>query len=126
MDIYGRGAGKVLAKLRSGPPACAKVAHWEPCEMKDQYRFGSANHVGSRKVEQISGLISDLDRLVRILTIGIATEEGHARLSDPSDAAYPILARTYAARRVNLKGTIASLQRQLADRGGRTEQAVPA
>jgi hypothetical protein len=89
--------------------------------MKDQYRFGSANDTALREAAQISGFISDLDRLVRILTIEIATEEEHARLSDPSDVAYPILARTYAARRANLTNTIAVLEKRLAILPDRTE-----
>jgi hypothetical protein len=43
------------------------------------------------------------DRIVHILDCDIATEEDRARVSDHSDAAYPMLARTLAARRKNLK-----------------------
>jgi hypothetical protein len=60
-------------------------------------------------------LIADLDRIVHILDCDIATEEDRARVSDHSDAAYPMLARTLAARRKNLKVTIAALQRRLAE-----------
>jgi hypothetical protein len=64
-------------------------------------------------VATISALASDLDRVVRILDRDIATEEELARVFDPFDAAYPILARTLTARRENLKDTIAALERRL-------------
>jgi hypothetical protein len=43
----------------------------------------------------------------------IATEEERARISDRSNSAYPILARTLAARRDNLRDTIAALEQRL-------------
>jgi hypothetical protein len=69
-------------------------------------------------------LISDLDRQVRILDHDIAAEEERARVFDPFNAAYPILARTLAARRDNLKETIAALEKWLASRQDRTEQVA--
>jgi hypothetical protein len=60
--------------------------------MKHQRHFERASNVTSREAAQISKMISDLDRLVRILDCDIATEEERARVSDRSDAAYPILA----------------------------------
>jgi hypothetical protein len=59
-------------------------------------------------------LIADIDRVVRILDSDIAAEEERARVFDRSDAMYPILARALAARRDNLKGTIAALDKRLA------------
>jgi hypothetical protein len=59
-------------------------------------------------------LISDLDRIVRILNCDIATEEERARISDRSDVTYPLLARTLAARRDNLRDTIAVFEQRLA------------
>ena len=90
--------------------------------MIHQRHFGSASDVALREVARISALISDLDRVVRILDCDIATEEERGRMSDPFDATYPILARTLTARRDNLKDTIAALEKRLA---GRIEQ-VPA
>ena len=58
-------------------------------------------------------MISDLDRLVRLLDCDITTEEERARISDRSEPAYPILARTLAARRDNLRDTIAALEQRL-------------
>jgi septation ring formation regulator EzrA len=83
--------------------------------MKHQRHFERASDATSREAAQISKMISDLDRLVRILDCEIATEEERARVSDRSDAAYPILARALAARRDNLKDTIAALEQRLAN-----------
>jgi hypothetical protein len=94
--------------------------------MKHQRHFGSTNDVAPREVARISALISDLDRVVRILDCDIATEEKRARVFDCSDAAYPILARMLAARRDNLKDTIAALERRLVSLLERTEQVLPA
>jgi BMFP domain-containing protein YqiC len=45
--------------------------------------------------------------------------------SNPLDAAYPVLARTLAARRDNLKATVATLEERLASLQGRADK-VPA
>lgn len=92
--------------------------------MKHQYHFESANDVALREVARISALISDLDRVVQILDSHIATEEERAGVSDPFEAAYPILARTLATRRDNLKETVAALELHLADLQDRTGQVV--
>jgi hypothetical protein len=111
--------GRVLAIPKRGyartASACAKKNHWNT-EMKHQRHFERASDgdVALREVARISALISDLDRVVRILDSDIATEEERARMSNPFDASYPILARTLTARRDNLKGTIAALERRLA------------
>jgi len=93
--------------------------------MKHQRHFGSASDVALREVARISALISDLDRVVRILDRDIATEEERTRVSNRFDAAYPILARTLAARRYNLKGTIAALERRLANLPADQAELVP-
>jgi hypothetical protein len=77
--------------------------------MRHQYHFGNPDYVARKEAAQISRLISDLDRVVRILDSDIATEEERAGTSDPSNAAYPVLARLMTARRDNLKETIVSL-----------------
>ena len=94
--------------------------------MKHQYHFGSTSNVALNEVPRISALISDLDRVVRILDTDIATEEERAGVSAPFDATYPILASTLTARRDNLKETIAALEKRLAGVLDRTEQAVSA
>jgi septation ring formation regulator EzrA len=81
--------------------------------MKHQRHFERASDVAIREAAQISTMISDLDRLVRLLDCDITTEEERARISDRSDPAYPILARTMAARRNNLRDTIAALEQRL-------------
>jgi hypothetical protein len=69
--------------------------------MKHQYHFGSPD-AALRVAPKIRGLISDLDRVVRVLDSDIATEEERTGVSNPSSAAYPILAWMLTARRVNL------------------------
>jgi hypothetical protein len=82
--------------------------------MKHQRDFRSVSDVALREVARISALISDLDRVVRILDSDIATEEERVQLSDPFDPNYPVLARTLTARRDNLKDTIGALEKRLA------------
>jgi hypothetical protein len=61
----------------------------------------------------IGGILNHLWRTIQILNIDISTEEERARVFDMRDLAYPILARTMAARRENLKVTVAALERRL-------------
>ena len=72
------------------------------------------NESALREARQIRTLISDLDRIVQILNCDIATEEERARISDRSDVTYPLLASTLAARRDNLRDTIAVFEQRLA------------
>jgi hypothetical protein len=58
-------------------------------------------------------LIADINRVVQILDSDIAAEEEQAGIFDRSRFDYPILARTLAARRDNLLGTIAALEQRL-------------
>jgi septation ring formation regulator EzrA len=81
--------------------------------MKHQRHFERASDVAIREAAQISTMISDLDRLVRLLDCDVTTEEERARISDRSEPAYPILAITLAARRDNLRDTIAALEQRL-------------
>ena len=69
--------------------------------------FGSATP--AREALQTRVLISDIARIVQILDGDIAAEEEQARIFDPSQVEYPVLARTLAARRDNLKDTITAL-----------------
>jgi hypothetical protein len=55
-------------------------------------------------------MIEDLRRVSQILDCDVRTEEERSQISDPSDPRYPILARSLAARRDNLKATIAALE----------------
>jgi hypothetical protein len=81
--------------------------------MKHPYHFGNPNYAALKETAKVRALMGDLDRTVRLLERDIATEEERARVSDPFNAAYPILARTMAARRDNLKETIRELERRL-------------
>jgi hypothetical protein len=80
--------------------------------MKHQRQFDTS-YATSREAVQISRMISDLDRLVRLLDCNIAIQEECAGISDRSATAYPILARSLAARRDNLRETIAALEQRL-------------
>jgi hypothetical protein len=86
--------------------------------MKHTPRFGTTGNVTQREAVQIWKMILDLDRSVQFLNCDIRTEEERARISDPSDVAYPILARTLAARRDNLKATVAALEYRLSELDG--------
>jgi hypothetical protein len=82
--------------------------------MNNPYHFGSPAYAALKQEAKVKELIRDLERVVRILEVDIATEEARAGVSDPCNGAYPILARKMMARRDNLKETIAALERQLA------------
>ena len=71
------------------------------------------NESALREATQIRTLISDLDRAVQCLNCDIATEEEHAGVFDRSNVTYPLLAGTLAARRDNLRDTIAVLKQRL-------------
>ena len=81
--------------------------------MKHQSHFGSPRYVVLKQAAKVRCLISDLDRIVRILDGDIAVEEDRAGVSDRFNAAYPVLARMMIARRDNLRETIAALERRL-------------
>jgi hypothetical protein len=80
--------------------------------MKHQRHF-DASYATSREAVQISRMISDLERLVQLLDCNIAVQEECVGISDQSDVAYPILASSLAARRDNLRETIAALEQRL-------------
>ena len=80
--------------------------------MKHQRHFDTSE-AAQREAVLIWKMIVDLDRFVQLLNCDIATEEERARISDRSDAAYPILARMLAARRDNLRDTITVLEQRL-------------
>ena len=84
--------------------------------MKQRYLFGTRSEAALREAVQIMTTIIDLGRKVQLLEVDIAAEEERSQLSDRSDPAYPVLARMLAARRDNLKATIAALEQRLAHR----------
>jgi hypothetical protein len=71
------------------------------------------NESALREAAQIRTLISDLDRVIQCLNCDIATEEEHAGVFDRSNVTYPLLAGRLAARRDNLRVTIAVLEQRL-------------
>ena len=79
--------------------------------MKHQRHFDTSETV-NREAARIRKMIFDLDRTVQLLDCDITTEEERTRISNRSDAAYPILARMLAARRDNLRETIAALEQR--------------
>jgi hypothetical protein len=76
--------------------------------------FGTESKKARREAEQIRTVVVDLDCTVQLLDCEIAAEELRARVFKLTDVAYPILAKSLAARRDNLNGTIAALEKQLA------------
>lgn len=55
-------------------------------------------------------LIGDLRFTIALLEADIASEESRCGITDPGDAAYPSLARSWFERREKLKVTVASLE----------------
>ena len=94
--------------------------------MKHQRHFEIARATVLREAAVIRGMMDDLNRAVCLLDCDIATEEERARISDRSNSAYPILARTLAARRDNLRDTIAALERRLTTMKASFVEAVAA
>jgi hypothetical protein len=80
--------------------------------MEHQRHFGTSE-AEQREAVKIRKMIGDLARSVQLLNCDIASEEERTRISDRSDAAYPILARMLATRRDNLKDTVTALEKRL-------------
>jgi hypothetical protein len=74
---------------------------------------GTTQETALRQAAVLRGMIYDLRRTIHILNIDILTEEEGVRVFGRSDPAYPILARTLTARRDNLIGTVADLEKRL-------------
>jgi len=91
--------------------------------MKHQRHFGSATP--ARDALQTKELTADINRVVQILGSDIAAEEEQAGIFDRSRFDYPILARTLAARRNNLLGTIAALEQRLVNLPADQAELVP-
>ena len=81
--------------------------------MKHQRHFDRRSP--SREVLQTRILIADIDRVVQILDSDIAAGRQQAGVFDHCQAEYPMLARTLATRRDNLKGTIELLEKRLSE-----------
>jgi hypothetical protein len=74
----------------------------------------------------IGTMIADMLRVVEVLDSGVSAEEERTRFRDRADARYPILARQLAARRDNLKVTIAALEARLSSSDGSGSQIASA
>ncbi len=94
--------------------------------MNMQPRFETARESATREVTVISKILADLVRTVQLIESDIAAEEGRVRISDRSDARYPMLARTLIERRDNLKMTIAALELRLTERAQHEQAATAA
>jgi hypothetical protein len=70
-------------------------------------------------------MLGDFDRTRQLLDGNIAAEEERARISDRSDAKYPILARTLIERRDNLIVTVAVLAERLHAINATIPAAIP-
>jgi len=81
--------------------------------MAKLHHSGNSQETALRQDGVIGGMLNDLCRTIQILDVDISTEEERARVFDVRDPAYPILARTLAARRDNLKVTVAALEQRL-------------
>ncbi len=92
--------------------------------MEHQSHFGSPKAAAPNYGAKLGALINELYRRVRILESDIAREEDLAGVSDPCNAGYPALARVMAARRDNLKQTIAALEQRLPAELARTAIAL--
>jgi hypothetical protein len=80
--------------------------------MKHQRHFDT-KAAAQRQTALIWKMIDELDRSVQLLNADIAIEENRVWIFDRSDAAYPMLARSLAARRDNLWYTITALKNRL-------------
>jgi hypothetical protein len=92
---------------------CAETDQFVERKMAKLHRSGNYQETALREGVVIGGMLNDLWRTIQILNIDISTEEERARVFDMRDPAYPILARTMAARRENLKVTVAALEHRL-------------
>ena len=75
--------------------------------------FENVASSATRQAACIGTLIDDIRRVVDLLDHDVAAEKEHSRTRGYTDPQCSILARTLAARRDNLKATIATLEARL-------------
>ena len=92
---------------------CAETDQVVERKMEKVHHSGNSQETALKQAAVIGGMLNDLDRTIQILGIDISTEEERVRVFDVCDPAYPILARTLADRRDNLKVTVAALKQRL-------------
>jgi hypothetical protein len=78
--------------------------------MQHSYPLETPRRTAAVNGLQIATLIGNLSRSVELLTVDIEHEEARAGVSDLSDPAYPVLARSLRVRRDNIGATIALLE----------------
>jgi hypothetical protein len=81
--------------------------------MKQSRYFENVSPTAVRETACIENMIADMQRVVEVLDCDVSHEEERARICDRSDPRYSILARQLAARRDNLRVTIAALEARL-------------
>jgi hypothetical protein len=110
------GLARIL-RLSGGPSVravlCAETDQVVERKMEKVHHSGNSQETALKQAAVIGGMLNDLDRTIQILGIDISTEEERVRVFDVCDPAYPILARTLADRRDNLKVTVAALKQRL-------------
>jgi hypothetical protein len=77
------------------------------------HQFEKSDHAASRRALQIRSMIEELRRGVALLETDIEAVIAFDRRVDPTNAAYPIAARTMKVRRNNLISTISLLEAKL-------------
>jgi hypothetical protein len=80
--------------------------------MKHKRHF-EISRTAMREAATIEAMIADMLRAVELLESSVSAEEERTRFRDRADGRYPIVARQLAARRDNLKVTIAALEARL-------------
>jgi hypothetical protein len=115
LDLIANFVGMPFAICReSTPPSPGAVPNpvSESTAMKHKRHF-EINRTAVREAATIEAMIADMRRAVELLDRDVGTEEERMRIKDRGDAHYPMLARHLAARRDNLKVTIATLEARL-------------
>lgn len=81
--------------------------------MKHKRHYEHINQTAVREEATIVAIVATMHRTVQLLDCDVRSEEERSRVCDLSDVNYPILARTLAARRDNMKATISVLEARL-------------
>jgi hypothetical protein len=94
-------------------PVRLRSRSWSRSEQEERRARRKLNSA-MREVASLQATIADLERGMHALQFSIDAELAGATLRDPSEPGYPVTARALAARRDNLKITIATLSQRLA------------
>jgi ABC-type transporter Mla subunit MlaD len=86
--------------------------------MKHASHFENTGRTLVREARSIEAMIADMRRVIQVLDCDVRTEEERSGTFDPSHPHYSVLAKTLAARRDNLKATIAALEARLSTISG--------